>query len=291
MHRPGGQDRARVAAVVSVSLALSLAAVACARNASGAAPGPAPPPPAAEEIAARAYAVTGGDEGAARVTFTLTDPDGGERRFAFAMLYKRYAEGDIAHKVVFFPEFPPDRKGYAWLGHLAREGTTADDAAWMYLPDLQAVRRIQGAAEDDPFHQSVLGRAELSPRPPELDTHTLLGADELDGRPVWVLETTHGPDFPYPRTVRWITRDGYLTLRAEHHTPSGRTARRVDTTWRKAGDRWVWDTVTAVDPDSGASAKLVVTDVRVAPGLTDRAFAPSALRGRPDRYFPTAPAP
>jgi hypothetical protein len=244
------------------------------------------PLPTADQVAARAYAVTGGDEGAARVTFTLTDPAGAERRFVFAMLYKRYAEGDIAHKVVFFPEFPPDRKGYAWLGHLAREGTRADDAAWMYLPDLQVVRRIQGAAEDDPFHQSVLGREELSPRPPGLDTHKLLRADELDGRPVWVVETLHGPVFPYPRTVRWITRDNDLTLRAELHAPSGRVARRVDTTWQRVDGQWVWKSVTAVDPDSGERAELVVTDVRIDPGLSERVFKPSALRGRPDRFFP-----
>lgn len=249
------------------------------------APDGKPAAPTAGEIAARAYAVNGGDEGAARVEFTLTDPAGGERRFKFAMLYKRYTDGDVAQKVVFFPEFPLDRKGYAWLGHLAREGTRADDAAWMYLPDLRTARRIQGAEEDDPFHASVLGRAELSPRPPDLDTHKLLGAEELDGRPVWVLETTHGPDFPYPRTVRWITRDDYLTLRAEHHSPSGRVARRVDTTWHRVQGKWVWKTVTGVDPDSGARAELVVTDMRIDPDLSERAFAPSALRGSPDRYF------
>lgn len=281
MHRTGTATAARI-----LLAGLALAAAAPGRAQEGAA---GAPPPTADEVAARAYAVTGGDEGVARVAFTLADPSG-ERRFEFAMLYKRYAEGDIAHKVVFFPEYPPDRKGYAWLGHLAREGTRNDDAAWLYLPDLQVARRIQGADENDPFHQSVLGRAELSPRPPELDTHTLLGADELDGRPVWVLETRHAADFPYPRTVRWITRADYLTLRAEHHAPGGRVARRVDTTWRKVGGEWVWDTVTGIDPDSGARATLVVTDLRLDPGLSERAFAPSALKGSPDRYFPAAAA-
>jgi len=275
-----------IAVPVLACAALTIAAPARAREAGAG----APPPPTAAEVAARAYAVTGGDEGAARVAFTLKDADG-ERRLAFAMLYKRYAEGEVAYKVVFFPEFPPDRKGYAWLGHLARPGTPAEDAAWMYLPDLQVARRIQGADENDPFHQSLLGLAELSPRPPDLDTHRLIGADELDGRPVWVLETLHAADFPYPRTVRWITRDDYLTLRAEHHAPSGRVARRVDLTWRRMNGKWVWDTVTGTDPDSGASTTLVVTDMRIDPGLSERTFLPSALKGSPDRYFPAAPAP
>jgi hypothetical protein len=301
MHGTGGKTAARaggapfaVLALAGLALAGSAlvpAVPAAAQEAASApaAPNGAAPAPTADEVAARAFAVTGGREGAARVAFTLTDASG-ERRFEFAMLYKHYPDGDIASKVVFFPEFPPDRKGYAWLGHLAREGTRADDAAWMYLPDLQVARRIQGADENDPFHDSVLGRAELSPRPPDLDTHKLLGMGDLDGHPVWVLETLHGGAFPYPRTVRWITRDDYLTLRAEHHAPSGRVARRVDTTWRKVGENWVWDKVTAVDPDSGASATLVVTDLRIDPGLSERAFTPAALRGAPDRYFPPAVA-
>lgn len=268
--------RLRTAAVLTVlALLPPLAAVA------------ADPLPA-DRIAARAEAVDGGTDGMARVSFVISEPGRKDVRQDFAMMWKRYAEGPIAYKVVFFPEFPPDRKGYNWLGFLARPGQ-GDDAAWMYLPDLRAVRRVQGTgaeAEADPFHRSLLGAPELIPRSDPTDTHRLLGEDTLEGRPVYRLETTHAAkDYPYPKTVRWIDRESFLTLRAEHYTPAGRLARVIDFTWARAGKAWVWQKVEAADPDKGTRTTLTVTDQRVDVGLPDRQFSEATLRNGPERFF------
>lgn len=245
-------------------------------------------PLSADEVAARAAAVDGGSDGRARVSFVITEPGRKEVRQDFAMLWKRYPRGPVAYKVLFFPEFPPDRKGYNWLGFLARPGQ-GEDAAWMYLPDLHTTRRIHGPeaeAEDDPFHRSLLGGPELIPRTDPSDTHRLLGEDTLDGRPVYRLETTHAAkDYPYSKTVRWIDRERFLTLRAEHYTSAGRRARVIDFTWVRAGKGWVWKEVEAADPDKGTHTRLTVSEQRVDLGLPDRRFSEATLRAGPERFF------
>jgi len=247
----------------------------------------ADPAATADRVAARAARVTGGDDGSARLSFVTEIPGRRPLRQDFAMLYRHEAGGPVETRAVFFPEFPPDRKGYAWLGLLARPGAGGEDQAWMYLPDLRAVRRVHGPdeAEEDPFHHSLLSGVELVPRPPGRDRHRLLGDDTLDGVPVDVLETTtDGTDFPYPSIVRWIARDG-RTLKAEYHTSAGRVARRVTYTWKRVGERWVWDTVTATDPDSGARTVLTLTDQRVDRHLSPRVFSEATLRAGPERFF------
>lgn len=255
--------------------------------------GGAEPGPSAADVAARAHAVSGGADGVGRVSFVIERPDAAPVRQDFAMLWKRYADGPVDTKVVFFPEFPPDRKGYAWMGFIARAGAGGEDAAWMYLPDLRTVRRIHGPDEgDDPFHASLLGAAELIPRLDAADRHRLLGAETLDGVPVHVLETTRAAaDYPYPRTVRWITRDRFLTLKVEHYTPAGRLIRAIRIHWGRVGERDVWERVEAEDPGRGTRTVLTVTDQRVDVGLTDRQFSEATLHTGPERFLRAAPLP
>jgi hypothetical protein len=255
-----------------------------------------PPPagaaglPTADEIAARAHGVGGGDDGVGRVSFVIERPDAAPIRQDFAMLWKRYPDGPVDTKVIFFPEFPPDRKGYNWMGFLARPGGGGEDAAWMYLPDLRAVRRIHGPeAGEDPFHHSLLAAPELIPRLDPTDRHRLLRTDTLDGVPVYVLETTRtAADYPYPRTVRWISRDEFLTLRIEHHTPT-RLIRAIRITWGRAGKRRVWERVEAEDPGKGTRTVMTLTDQRVDVGLDDRRFSEATLRGGPERFLRPPP--
>jgi hypothetical protein len=244
-------------------------------------------PLSADQVAARAEAVDGGTDGAARVSFVISEPGRKDVRQDFAMIWKRYAEGPVAYKVVFFPEFPPDRKGYNWMGYLARPGQ-GDDAAWMFLPDLRAVRRIQGpeGGEEDPFHRSLLAGPELIPRADPADTHALLPDDVLGGRPVYRLEVAHGSrTYPYPRSVLWIDKEWFTTLRAEHFTPAGRRARVVDFTWGRIGAAWVWEKVTAEDPDKGTRTTLAVSDQKVDVNLPERAFSEATLKSGPDRFL------
>jgi len=249
---------------------------------------------AGTEIAARAFAVNEGRDGAQRLTYTIKVRDRPDTVLRFAMLWKRYPVGGrFQTKVLMFPEFPPSMKGVAYLGHITWMGGGRADDEWIYLPDLRAVRRLSHKRHshhdsgDDPFIHSELKHGDLTPRPPELDWHTLIGTDTIGGIGHYVLESTPkvaDPRFPYARTVRWITRDGFLPVRVDFH--SGPSAvKQVEITWRRVGAGWGWEKVTAFNRVTGNETVLSVEHAWVDRDLPESTFGERAMRAGPGRYF------
>lgn len=260
------------------------------------APARAGEPPSGADIAARAFAVHGGDDGAARLTFVFTGPGQAERRLGYDMLWKRYGDGPFDTKVVLFQEVPATHKGMAYMGWFARPGAGREDEEWIYLPDLRAVRKMvhKGGhehhhehADEEEFEPSLLTRAHLEPLPPELGEHRLLRTEPMAGKEAYVVESVprkDGPERPFTRAVRWIAQDTFLTLHAEYYQGEGDPVTRVDYDWKRMGGEWVWRKVTATR-DDGARTVLEVEHTGLNTGLDDSVFSERTLGGGPRRFF------
>jgi hypothetical protein len=102
-------------------------------------------------------------------------------------------------------------------GLLTLDHAGAETDQWLYLPALDRARRIPSARKGGRFVGSDFYYEDLRDRTPDMDHHRLLGDEELDGRPVQVLESVPvDPDNSvYSRRLSWIDSERLLPLRVE----------------------------------------------------------------------------
>jgi hypothetical protein len=243
--------------------------------------------PGAAEIAAKAFAVNGGEDSRSRLTFTFHKADGSERKLAYVMAWKNYPPGgDVSAKAIFFSEFPPDDKGKAYMIWLAADRGHQDDE-WMYLPELRMVRKIthdrshRHQDKEDDFARSLLVQVNLVPREPDLDNQSRLADEVVDGHSDYVIDSVPkqpSAAYPYLKTRRWISRDDFLTERIDYYSEGGEVKLRQLIKWQKIGDAWVWKQVLGFKPQSEERTVLDVSDVRVNNHFQDELFSARSMR-------------
>jgi len=106
---------------------------------------------------------------------------------------------------------------------------TADEI-YLYYPDAVELIRLQGAA----LRQSMLGSdisyEDMSGNKTILETYdvTLLGEDQVDGRPTYQLElTARERNVAYPRQIIWVDRERYVMLKSDMYSLSGRKIKEL----------------------------------------------------------------
>lgn len=241
--------------------------------------------PSAVEIVTKAYELEGGEDSISRLRFNMRTADGSEKKLVYTMVWKEYeGKGDVDDKLIFFSEYPPDDKGKAFMVWVY---PNKKDDEWMYLPELRMVRKISHSAhhrhhdEEDDFAHSVLTHVLLVPRPPGLDTHSLVGEEEIDGHSAYVVESTPkraSKNYPYSKTRRWISKDNFLPERIDYYGLSGKLEKRQTIQWKRIGEAWVWERVVGEDLRNQNRTTLDVSDVRLNIGLDDDVFSARTLR-------------
>lgn len=241
--------------------------------------------PTATEIVNKSSEIEGGDDSMSRLSFTISRPDGADRKLIYTMVWKEYAgRDDVDDKVIFFSEYPPDDKGKSFMVWVHEN---KKDDEWMYLPELRMVRKMTHGEhhghhdEDDDFSDSVLTRVDLAPREPDLDNHTRLKDEALGGHRDFVVESVpkeSSQNYPYQKTRRWITRDNYLPERIDYYAPSGGLIKRQTIKWKRIGNAWVWEQVVGVNLITGERTVLDISDIKLNSGLKDEVFSARTLR-------------
>ncbi|HOH06298.1 MAG TPA: outer membrane lipoprotein-sorting protein [bacterium] len=154
------------------------------------------------------------------------------RRGSRTLTAKSYAEGT--------------RKAFTeYLSPAAERGTKMlklEGQLWIYSPGTDRTVQISGHL----LRQSVMG-SDLSyedmmddRKLAEIYEPLIAGEEELDGRPVWILElSARVSDAAYPRQKLWVDRERFVPLRQELYARSGKllkTALLSDL--QRVGGRW-----------------------------------------------------
>ncbi len=239
----------------------------------------------AAEIVNKADAVEGGDDSISRLNFTFKNPGKTERKLIYTMVWKEYAGHEhVDDKAIFFSEYPPDDKGKSFMVWVY-DNKKADQ--WMYLPELRMVRKVTHSDhhghhdQEDDFARSVLTQVDLVPREPDLDHHTRLKDEEVDGRSDFVIESVPkhaGDDYPYQKTRRWITQDNFLPERIDYYSPAGALFKRQTIKWQKIGTAWVWERVVGENLITNDQTVLDISDIKLNSGLQDEVFSARTMR-------------
>ena len=183
-----------------------------------------------------------------------------------------YAQGDNA--LVLFTN-PRDR-GTKFL----KRG----DDLWMFFPDAEDLVKIsghmlnQGIMGSDFSYQDVMEADKLT----DLYRFELVGEEELNGRPCYVLEGTaiEGKEVSYYRRKAWIDQERFVGLKEELYARSGRLL-KVATVARVEKIEGRWYPMEAVMEDKlrkDTRTEFVVKAIEFNPEIPEGTFTLENLR-------------
>lgn len=186
--------------------------------------GPADAAPPLAEIVAKANnaAYYAGNDGRAEVNMTITDSQGRSRERRFVILRRDIEDGGRQMFYVYF-ERPTDVRRMVFMVHKQVE---KDDDRWLYLPDLDLVKRIAASDKRTSFVGSSYFYEDVSGRSPAEDQHELV--EETAAH--YVLNNIPKD----PSTVEfasyrvWIDKKNFLPVKAEYLDKQGKPYRLVE---------------------------------------------------------------
>jgi outer membrane lipoprotein-sorting protein len=102
---------------------------------------------------------------------------------------------------------------------------------WIFLPALGKVRRIAAGEGSGSFMGTDLSYDDLSSadRSSDLDSHSLLREEGLDGKACWVIESRpKDPDYQYSKMVSWIEKATRIALKIELYDRKGELVKLLE---------------------------------------------------------------
>jgi hypothetical protein len=181
--------------------------------------------PEAEEIMERAHHVMlyQGEMKRASVRMTITDANGNERKRQFYSLRldkpspeQQQDRGTGSQYFYIYFRRPGDIKRTAFLVHKHHD---RDDDRWLYLPDLDLVKRIAAGDKRTSFVGSTFFYEDISGRSLTEDRHELISEDDT----YFVVRSTplrsEEVEFAYYKT--WIHKASFIPVQIEYFDDKG----------------------------------------------------------------------
>lgn len=214
-----------------------------------------------------------GRDGRVEMEMRLYDHRGRETVRRLTVLTLR--EESIDHLLLRFT-FPGDIRE---TGLLSIEQPDGDNDQFLYLPALGRSRRISSGERQDPFVGSDFTYEEISGRRLDDYNYKLLGEESLDGRPVYVLESTaKESNAKHARSVSWVDTERLMILRAEIFDSNGELIKEFTSARIEEIDGvWTPREQTMRTPREDTSTVLAITQASFNTGLPARVFTRNTL--------------
>lgn len=237
-----------------------------------------------KEIVTRTENINPGSDLRARLIFHIKEKDGHERKMTMLRFWKNYhGEAGLDSKVMIFQEYPPETRGSGFLGWFYRNGPKKSDS-WLYIPILRKVIQLPEANNDEAFQGSDLHPGDMMARDVEVDSHTFMGEEKIDGKNYYIVESVprqKDPFYKYAKVVKWISKETFLKERLDYYDESGKFLKRQWISWKAIKDAWVWDKVKTNNAQTGVEIVLDVTEALINTGLEDSQFTERSLKSGP----------
>ncbi len=153
------------------------------------------------------------NDGLAEVTMTLIDKKGKERNREFSMLRLDIEDGGNQKYYTYFKK-PSDVSRLTFMVHKAADG---NDQRWIYVPAVDLVKPISADDKNSSFVGSDFSYEDVSGRHWNEDNHTLISEADLDGKPVFVVESIPKSEYKgFAKKVSYIDKSSLLPLKEEY---------------------------------------------------------------------------
>ncbi len=189
---------------------------------------------AADELSARdiMQAVNDRDDGDNQISdmeMILIDKRGKQRIRKMRSFGKDFGEDDYG--LIFFLS-PADVKDTGFLTYDYDE-SERDDDQWLYLPALKKTKRIAAGDKSGSFMGSDFNYSDMSERSIDNYTYTLMKETEVDGHPVWQIESIPKDkeeieETGYTKTVSFVRKDNFVVIRAVGWLKKGNRLRYME---------------------------------------------------------------
>lgn len=214
-----------------------------------------------------------GRDGRFEMEMKLYDRRGRETVRRLTLLARRDRSLD---KVLLRFTYPEDIRNTAFL---AIENPKGEDDRFLYLPSLGRSRRVSAQEKQESFVGSDLTYEDISGRRLEDYSYSLLGEEELDGRPCYVLASSaRDAGAKYPRSVSWVDKETFVLRRAEIFDRSKEKAKayRAERIERVEG---IWTTLSMIMENlkQGTRTELTSTRVEYNRGIPESVFTRHSL--------------
>jgi len=184
-----------------------------------------------------------------------------------------YTEGDKKS----FTEYlsPPREHGTKML--------KLEDQLWIYSPSTDRIIQISGHMLRQSVMGSDLSYEDMMEDRKLTDVYSALvtGSEEIDGRPVWVLDLKATvPDVAYASRRIWIDKERFVPLKEELFGKSGQLLKRSTMSdIKKIDGRWYPMTIVYKDVmKQGDGTEFKITDIRFNQDIPEYIFTKAALK-------------
>ncbi len=221
-----------------------------------------------------------GNDGRSEVRMTITDAQGRERRRQFMILRKDVVDGGDQNYAVLFVR-PADVRNSVFIVH---KHVGKDDDRWLYLPDLDLVKRIAAGDKRTSFVGSDFFYEDVSGRASGEDTHELIETTDTH----YVLKNT--PKDPgsveFKHWTAWIDKKTMIPTKMEYVDAKGEVYRMIEALEVK--DFQGHPTVTKMkvtDVRGGGYTISEFRNVEYDLGIPDEVFTERTLRSPSREWF------
>jgi len=246
------------------------------------------PAPSVEDIVARANrtAYYQGLDGKSKVQMTITDKQGRTRNREFIILRKNTPDSDNQKYFVYFLA-PADVRRMVFMVH-KYAAPDKDDDRWLYLPNLDLVRRIAAGDKRTSFVGSDFLYEDVSGRSLVEDEHQLLRTTEDSYVIKNIPKKPDTVEFAYYLVS--IDKATYMPMKMEYYDKNDALFRVIESQKLERikaveGQQEVeYPTVTrsvVKDLRTGSTTEMVFSEVRYNIGLTDDLFTERYLKRPP----------
>ena len=191
-------------------------------------------PAAAEELTAREImervdARDDGDYSTQDFKMVLIDKRGNQRVRELRSFGRD--EGEDEYSIMFFLS-PADVEDTGFLTYDYKD-EAKDDDQWLYLPALNRSKRIASSDKSGSFMGSDFSYADMTERPLDDYQYTLMKETEVDGNPVWQIETLpiterEKDQTGYTKSVVFVRKDNFLVVRSVNFVKKGKRLKYFD---------------------------------------------------------------
>jgi len=176
-----------------------------------------------QEIAQKVHDRDDGDNSTSNMKMILIDKNG-HKRVRDLKTYTK-DKGDDTYKLMFFLT-PADVKNTAFLTY-DYEDSSRDDDQWLYLPELQKVKRIASSDKSSSFMGSDFTYSDMTSRNVEDYTYKIMKERKVGGHKTWQILVTPKTEKTieetgYTKSIIFVRQDNFVIIQALNYIKIGK---------------------------------------------------------------------
>jgi len=223
-----------------------------------------------------------GSDGVAEVSMKMVDKNGKERDREFTMLRLDLEDGGNQKYYTYFRK-PADVSRLTFMVHKTSDG---NDQRWIYVPAVDLIRPISADDKNSSFVGSDFTYEDVSGRHWTEDEHKLIGEQDLDGTPVFVIESVPKQEYKgFTRKVSYIDKQSLLPLKEEYYDKKDNLVRVFHAEKIEDVDGILTVTVRSMeDVKKNSKTTVQFSSIEYNLGVTDDIFTERYLKNPPRQY-------